>query len=57
MKVAAMKKQTMKKILCLSKKQKTKKNKKTYYDNIDGDYDGVDDNIDIYTDDKELSFS
>ena len=39
------------------KNKKPRKNKKTYYDNVDGDYDDVDDNIDNHTDDKELLFS
>ena len=46
-----------KKYYVYPKNKKPRKNKKTYYDNVDGDYDDVDDNIDNHTDDKELLFS
>ena len=58
MKVAAMKKHTMKNnIMFIQKRKNQEKIKKIYYHDIDGGYDDVDDNIDNYMDDKELSFS
>ena len=52
MKVAAMKKQTMKKNIMFIQKRKTKK--KILWC-IDGNYDDVDDDIDDYADDEEFS--
>ena len=41
----------------IQKRKNQEKIKKIYYHVIDGGYDDVDDNIDNYMDDKELSFS